>query len=85
MKQISTLFILLTITVAVCAQPGTNKEPFTTRSLSTESIKNAVIKTSGGSITVTGVAASEARISRSVSLLQARLVHLGMVTAPHPG
>src|SRR5689334_22588072 len=62
MKQISTLFILLTITVAVCAQPGTNKEPYLTRSLSKEAIKEAVIKTSGGSIAVTGVAASEARI-----------------------
>ena len=62
MKQISTLFILLTITVAVCAQPGANKEPYMTRSLSNESVKNAVIKTSGGSIAVTGVTASEARI-----------------------
>lgn len=62
MKKISALFILLTITVAVRAQPGANKEPYMTRSLSNESIKGAAIKTSGGSITVIGVAASEARI-----------------------
>lgn len=40
----------------------TNQEPFMTRSLSNESIRNVEVQTSGGSIAVSGVSAGEARI-----------------------
>jgi DUF4097 and DUF4098 domain-containing protein YvlB len=59
MKKITTLFMLAGFTIAACAQD--NKEPFSTRSLSNESIKDVHVRTSGGSIAVTGVA-SDARI-----------------------
>jgi DUF4097 and DUF4098 domain-containing protein YvlB len=39
-----------------------NEKPYLTRSLSKESIKNVEVETSGGSITLTGVQESEARI-----------------------
>src|SRR5215216_5905798 len=40
----------------------TDKTPFQTKSLANESVKNVLVQTSGGSISVLGVAASEARI-----------------------
>jgi len=40
----------------------TNQEPFMTKSLSNESIRNVEVQTSGGSIAVSGVNAGEARI-----------------------
>src|SRR5215208_6668346 len=40
----------------------TDKTPFMTKSLSNESVKNVLVQTSGGSISVSGVGAAEARI-----------------------
>lgn len=57
----SFLFLLLT----ACFLVGTaqsNDQPYQTKSLSNEAIKNVKVETSGGSISVTGGAASEARI-----------------------
>lgn len=59
MKQY--LLGLLLITASI-AQAQNNKEPYLTQSLVKESIKNVEVQTSGGSISVTGVAPSEAKI-----------------------
>jgi hypothetical protein len=56
------LIVLLFGYQAVQAQYPTDKDPFMTKSLSAESIKQVEAETSGGSISVTGVAATEARI-----------------------
>ncbi|MEJ7829507.1 MAG: hypothetical protein WKF91_14960 [Segetibacter sp.] len=59
-KNLSLLLFAVSNVLMVHAQ--TNQEPFMTKSLSTESIRNAEVQTSGGSIVVSGVNASEARI-----------------------
>jgi Toastrack DUF4097 len=62
------LFLLLAIfQLSVRAQFKSDKEPLITKSLSNESVKNVEVQTSGGSISVSGVAASEARIEVYVS------------------
>jgi len=61
MKKISVLFLLAGFTLAACAQ-NNDQKPYLTQSLTKESIKGVEVKTSGGSITVNGVAAGEARI-----------------------
>ncbi|MBB1284246.1 DUF4097 family beta strand repeat protein [Flavisolibacter sp. BT320] len=64
------LFILLAFasqTLVVHAQNKDNKEPYMTRSLSADAVKEVEARTSGGSIAVTGVAPSEARIEVYVS------------------
>ncbi|MBD0333468.1 MAG: DUF4097 family beta strand repeat protein [Chitinophagaceae bacterium] len=62
-------FILLLFVQAsfAIAQSKFDKEPYLTKSLSGESIKNVEATTSGGSISVAGVNASEARIEVYVS------------------
>jgi hypothetical protein len=62
MKKYSLLFLLTGLGFAVNAQFNAEKTPLVTRSLATDDIKNVQVETSGGSITVTGVAASEAKI-----------------------
>lgn len=62
MKNIITLITLISFCLAAHAQSDTEKEPFITRSLSKDAIKNVKVRTSGGGITVTGVNASEARL-----------------------
>ena len=62
MKKCLLLFITTTAVLALNAQFKADKEPFQTKSLSGESIKNVEAQTSGGSISVAGVNASEARI-----------------------
>ncbi|MGZ3852458.1 MAG: DUF4097 family beta strand repeat-containing protein [Flavisolibacter sp.] len=57
--------VLVTFLLQVCIVIGQNKwdkEPYLTKSLGGESIKSVEAKTSGGSISVTGVSASDARI-----------------------
>lgn len=44
--------------VSVLAQDNSKKEPYLTKSLSTESIKDVQVETSGGSISVSGVTSS---------------------------
>lgn len=60
MKKITALFMLAGLAVTACAQ--NDKIPYLTRSLSNDAIKEVNVKTSGGSIEVTGVAANEAHI-----------------------
>lgn len=56
------LVALLLPTRILFAQDGRQKEPYLTRTLSADNIREVEARTSGGSITVTGVAPSEARI-----------------------
>lgn len=62
MKKYFFLFALAGYSVAINAQNNQDKEPYSTKSLSKETIKNVQVKTSGGSISVSGVNSSEARI-----------------------
>jgi DUF4097 and DUF4098 domain-containing protein YvlB len=50
------------VSISLKAQFKADKDPFLTKSLSNESFKTAKLWTSGGSISVTGVNATEARI-----------------------
>ena len=52
MRKLFLLNLVIAISFAVVAQ---NKEPYMTKSLSSESVKSTEVQTSGGSITVTGV------------------------------
>lgn len=56
-----TLFFIATVSVLL-SYAQSKEEPYQTRSLATESIKNVKVETSGGSISVTGGNNSEARI-----------------------
>jgi hypothetical protein len=62
MKKYLLLFVATTAMLALNAQFKADKEPFLTKSLSGDAIKNVEATTSGGSISVAGVSASEARI-----------------------
>ena len=61
MKKIFAI-VACSLWLAASLSAQTDKTPFMTRSLSAESVKNAQVKTSGGNITVSGVANSEARV-----------------------
>lgn len=50
------------LTLSLHAQNKTGEEPYMTKSFAKESIDNVEVKTSGGSISVEGVNASEARV-----------------------
>jgi len=67
MKKYLLFFLLATLQFSVMAQFNSEKEPLMTKPLNNESIKDVEVQTSGGSISVTGVAASEARIEVYVS------------------
>ena len=59
------LLFLLSLTLFVCvlrAQIKSDKDPYMTKTLSGESIKNVEVETSGGNIAVTGGNTSDARI-----------------------
>jgi hypothetical protein len=60
MKKYSLLSFM--VVFALLLQAQTNDEPYQTKSLASEAIKNVKVETSGGSISVTGVSNSEARI-----------------------
>jgi len=60
MKKYLLFFVLAALQFSLKAQ--SNKTPFMTKSLSSESIKDVEVETSGGSISVSGVAVSEARV-----------------------
>ncbi|HEX8041755.1 MAG TPA: hypothetical protein VF490_21555 [Chryseosolibacter sp.] len=62
MKKIFNLILLLLLVATVRAQVKATDEPFLTKSLSAESIREIFSRTSGGSISVSGVNAGEARI-----------------------
>src|SRR6185312_13346816 len=67
MKKIVFFLLLANICLAINAQNRSSKEPYLTRSLSGQSIKNVTAETSGGNITVTAVNSSEARVEVFVS------------------
>ncbi len=60
MKKYILFLSLLSVTAITKAQTG-DKEPYITKSLSSENIKDVMARTSGGSITVAGIS-SEAKI-----------------------
>lgn len=62
MKKIVFSLLLSTGTLLLHAQFNSDKDPFITKSLSGESLQKVNVETSGGSIAVSGVGASEARI-----------------------
>ena len=67
MKKYLLFFLLVACNLGVVAQPKSEKEPYMTKSLSNESVKNVEVTTSGGSISVSGVNASDARIEVFIS------------------
>lgn len=62
MKKYIFISILASCSLLVNAQIKEEQEPYLTRPLSGDAIKNVEVETSGGSISVSGVALSEARI-----------------------
>jgi hypothetical protein len=62
MKKYAIVLFLALGSVAAQAQDKWNAEPYLTRSLTKAAIKNVFVTTSGGSISVNGTDASEARI-----------------------
>jgi len=67
MKKHFLIFLLAALQLSIKAQDKWNKEPYMTKSLSSESIKDVEAQTSGGSISVSGVNVSEAKIEVYVS------------------
>ena len=67
MKRILVLCSMVIAATSVNAQSIFEKEPYLTQSLSKENINFAEVKTSGGSISVTGGSGSDARIEMYVS------------------
>ena len=66
MKKYFFVFALACYSLEMNAQNNQDKEPYSTKSLAKESIKNVQVKTSGGSISVSGGNSSEARIEMYV-------------------
>ena len=66
MKKYLLCLLLAAVQFSVQAQVKSGKEPYMTKSLSSESIKDVQVRTSGGSISVEGVA-SQARVEVYVS------------------
>lgn len=62
MKNFFFLFVLGCYSLGINAQNNSDKEPFLTKLFSKETIKNVQVKTFGGSISVSGVNSSDARI-----------------------
>lgn len=67
MKKYFLIAVITVLSVSVNSQIKMDKDPFLTKSLSNESFKDAYVRTSGGSISVTGVNTSEARVEVYVS------------------
>lgn len=67
MKKHVVLFLMACSGLVANAQNKWNTEPYLTKSLSSAAIKEVFVNTSGGSITVAGVDASQARIEVFVS------------------
>ena len=55
MKKLFFLTLITALSISIIAQ---NKEPYMTKSLSSESVKSTEVQTSGGSISVTGVSST---------------------------
>jgi hypothetical protein len=67
MKKFFFFLLLANICVTISAQNKSDKEPYLTKSLSGETIKNVTAETSGGNITVSAVNPSETRVEVFVS------------------
>ena len=73
MKKYLLFSLLSALQLSALAQFNSEKEPFMTKSLSKESIKDVYVQTSGGSISVSGAAVSDARIEVFVSRTTIRI------------
>jgi DUF4097 and DUF4098 domain-containing protein YvlB len=62
MKKTCSLLLFASLVISANAQFNAEKTPLITKSLSADNIKSILAETSGGSISVTGVNASEAKI-----------------------
>lgn len=62
MKKLVLFLVIVAHACIAKAQVNSDNEPFLTKSLSSESINNVEVQTSGGSISVTAVNAADARI-----------------------
>jgi hypothetical protein len=62
MKKYLSFLLLSALTLSVKAQVNSGKEPYMTKSLSGQSIKDVNVETSGGSISVSGAAAANSRV-----------------------
>ena len=68
MKKYFLVAVIIAVSFSVIAQNKFDKEPYMTKSLSSESVKNTEAQTSGGSISVTGVnSAAETKVEVYVS------------------
>src|SRR5262245_9378091 len=67
MRKYAFILLFAFQSILVMAQSRYENEHYMTQSLSGDNIKSAYVNTSGGSISVTGVSASEARIEVYVS------------------
>jgi hypothetical protein len=67
MKKFSFVLFAVALSTAAFSQSQNEKEPYLTRSLSADAIKLVEAKTSGGSISVSGVSPDQARIEVYVS------------------
>ncbi len=62
MKKYFFLFLLTSYALVTNAQFDTDKEPFMTKSLSSESVKHVMLETTGGNISVVSAGAADARL-----------------------
>ena len=62
MKKIIFLFALCCYSFCIHAQNNSDKEPYLTKSLSKENVKDVILETIGGNISVVAVSRSEARL-----------------------
>jgi len=76
MKKYFFLFLLANICLAVNAQTKSENEPYLTKSLSGESVKDVMAETSGGNISVSGVNLADSRVEVFVSQNNHRLKSL---------
>jgi hypothetical protein len=76
MKKYLLLFLFAALSFSTKAQFNAEKTPLVTRSLVSDDIRQVYAETSGGSITVTGVAAGEAKIEVYVTPNNYRDNHL---------
>ena len=62
MKKLGILFTICVFAITANAQNNINKEPYLTKSFSSQAITNVISQTTGGNISVSAVNASEARV-----------------------
>lgn len=67
MKKYLLFLFLIALQVAGSAQFKSDKEPYMTKSLANQTVKDVEVQTSGGSISVSGVAPAEGRVEVYIS------------------